>query len=447
MKNQEEYKLLDELFDELFPIMRSITGPGIEKSMEIFQRYIPLKIIKVPTGTIVFDWIIPQEWHFERAYILDPDGKIICDTNNSTLHVVNYSEPVDIELSLEELQKHLHSIPDLPDAIPYVTSYYSRKWGFCISHNERKKLKPGKYRAVIKSEFKDGGVPYAQYKLQGESNKEILLTSYLCHPSLANNELSGPLVLLGLYNRIKKWKRRRFSYRFLLNPETIGSLCFLHNHYQEMKENLVAGMILTTVGGPDKSLHYKSSRNENSLLNKFMNYPHKKLPMPIEVLPFSPINGSDERQYCAPGFNLPVGQISRTTYGKYPGYHNSLDTKEFMTIDSLIETIDTIEEVLKYLEVVGKPINTSPFGEPQLGRRNLYPNMNSPTTRKHSSDSIIDGRTKLNRILWILNLADGNNDLMDIADKTNLTIDDLIPIILELEEKGLIKYNIKPPRL
>lgn len=443
----DEKKLLNDLFDELFPIMRSITGPGIEKSIQIFERYMPLKVTKIPTGTKVFDWIVPQEWHFKKAKLISPHGEIICDADINNLHVVNYSEKINRELSLEELNPHLHSIPELPTAIPYVTSYYKRSWGFCLSHNERMRLKPGKYKAIIETKFIDGGVPFAQCKLEGESKKEILITSYLCHPSLANNELSGPLALLGLYNRIRKWEKRRYTYRFLLNPETIGALCFLHAHAKELKDNLVSGFTLTCVGGPAKELKYKSSRLEGSLINNVLKYSKKNTTLPIEVFPFTPLGGSDERQYCSPGFNFPMGQISRTTYGKYDGYHNSLDTKDFMKIDNVIESIETIEQTLKYIEICGNPVNLQPFGEPQLGKRNLYPNMNSHETRKNSEDEYVDGRTQLNRILLMLNMADGETSLIDIANKAGCSVDDLIPTLLKLEEKELIKYNVKMPKL
>jgi aminopeptidase-like protein len=442
-----EKELLNQLFDELFPLMRSITGPGIEKSMDIFGRYMPLNKTKIRTGTKVFDWTVPSEWHFKRAKLLDPDGNVVCDAEINNLHVVNYSESVDMEITLEELETHLHSIPELPTAIPYVTSYYKKTWGFCLAHNDRMKLKPGYYRAIIDTEFVEGGVPFAQCLLEGDSPKEILITSYLCHPSLANNELSGPLALLGVYNRIKKWNKRRYSYRFLLNPETIGALCFLHDHAKELKENLVSGFTLTCVGGPAKQLKYKSSRLKDSLVNNVFKYDKKVTKLPIEVVPFTPLGGSDERQYCSPGFNLPMGQISRTTYGKYDGYHNSLDTKDFMKIESVIESIETVEQMLKYIEVCGNPINIQPFGEPQLGKRNLYPNMNSNKTRKKSEDKLIDGRTQLNRILLVLNMADGENSLIDIANEAGCSVDDLIPILLKLEEKELIKYNVKEPKL
>jgi len=436
----EEKRILNSLFDELFPIMRSITGPGLEQSMNIFCRHMPLEISKVKSGTKVFDWVVPLEWHFKRAKLTGPTGKVICDSNDLNLHVVNYSEAIDKKINLDDLDAHLHSIPELPQAVPYVTSYYKRDWGFCLSHEQRKKLQPGFYHVSIDSKFVNGGVPFAQCKIVGESKKEILLSSYLCHPSLANNELSGPLVLLLLYHRIKKWPKKRYTYRFLINPETIGALCFLSMHKNELVENLISGLILTCLGGPSNHLLYKSSRKKNTLINRVIDYKEKKTLLPIVKTPFTPVNGSDERQYCSPGFNFPVGQLSRSTYGSYKGYHNSLDTKAFMGIGHLIESADTLEQLLKYAEICGKPVNLSPFGEPQLGKRNLYPNMNSNQTRFHSADTFVDGRTQLTRMLTLLNMADGETDLIEISKEAKCSVDELLPTLLQLEEHNLIEF-------
>ncbi|MEH6733285.1 MAG: DUF4910 domain-containing protein [Shewanella sp.] len=439
-----EYTFLSQCFDDLFPLPRSITGPGIEASMHYLQQFMPLSIEKVPSGNQVFDWTVPPEWHLKRATLTGPSGQIICDTNINNLHIVNYSIPTQGEYDLSVLQTHLYSIPHLPTAIPYVTSYYHPTWGFCIADEVKKNLKPGIYKVNIDTEFKtDGGVPFAHCILPGESNKEILLSSYLCHPSMANNELSGPLVLLLLYKRIKMWPKRRFSYRFLLNPETIGSLCFLSRYHHHLKQNLAAGLILTCVGGSSNTLRYKSSRVNNSIFD--------------EVIPtlsqtesnwtfqaFSPLNGSDERQYCSPGFNLPMGQIARTVYGQYSGYHNSLDDKESMDINQLIKSVDQIESMLKIADVCGKPVNQSPFGEPQLGKRSLYPTINKPGNWQLSNDKTIDNRKFLNIVLTTLSMADGLNTSIEIAKKCNCSIHELADVIVILEDKGLIKFNQEP---
>nr|MBI1232832.1 DUF4910 domain-containing protein [Cytophagales bacterium] len=429
---------LDKLFDRLFPITRSITGKGIEESLAIISEYMPLSIEKIDTGTQVFDWVVPPEWHFKRAILKNSEGEVVVDSDVNNLHVVNYSEPVDKMLDLEDLQSHLHSIASLPDAIPYVTSYYQRNWGFCISQKVRDTLKPGKYHAWVDSAFVDGGVPIAQCVLEGESTKEILLTSYLCHPSLANNELSGPLVLLGLYHAIKSWPRRRYTYRFLINPETIGSLCFLHRYHKHLEEKLACGFVLTCLGGPEKKLSYQQTRNNNSLGDALLNNLTISSPKQWDIREFDPTDGSDERQYNAPGFQLPIGQIARTIYSKYDAYHNSLDTKEFMGIESLVESIDQIETMLKDIEISGKFINLCPYGEPQLGKRGLYPNINAPEKWKFSSDQAFDQRTTLNRLLYILNYSDGQINMLDIAKKCNCTIQEMRPIIALLEEHRIL---------
>ncbi len=428
---------LDAIFDELFPIMRSITGPGILQSMEIFGRYMPLAVETVPSYTQVFDWQVPPEWHFRKAKLVGPDGSVIADTAVSNLHVVNYSEPIDRQVSLEELDRHLHSLPGHPDAIPYATSYYKRDWGFCIPHRVRQGLKPGNYHALIDSSFVEGGVPFAHCTLAGESKAEIMLSSYLCHPSLANNELSGPLVLLGLYQRIASWPRRRYSYRFLLNPETIGSLCYLYKYGAHLKQNLVAGLVLTCLGGPSETLSYKMSRGGRSLIDQLM----QRLSARGELVlrKFVPTGGSDERQYCSPGFNLPVGQISRTVYGGYAAYHTSMDDKAFMTIAAVERSIDEIERILRTVEISGAFQNLAPYGEPQLGPRGLYPNLNAASTRKNSDDGLLDGRTFLNRTLIVLNYSDGEHTMLEIADLAECSVEECRPVVERLEEVGLLK--------
>lgn len=440
MDHGEELKLLNKVFDDLFPICRSITGPGIEQSIDYLQRHMPLKLEKVASGVKVFDWNVPKEWHFKRARLWGPSGELICDSEVNNLHVVNYSEGVDKILPLEDLEPHLHSIEKLPEAIPYVTSYYNRTWGFCLSHKQRKTLKEGDYRVLIESSFKDGGVPFAHCTLPGESEKEVLLTSYLCHPSMANNELSGPLTLLGLYQRIKSWPKRRFTYRFLLNPETIGSLCFLHNYSSHLKDKLTYGLILTCTGGPNNTMRYKESRTRDNVLNKLVQRLVDKDGSELELIKFTPVSGSDERQYCSPGFNFPIGQLSRTPYGQYAGYHNSLDDKEFMDVRQVQRSIDQVERLLKSAEISGKALNLAPYGEPQLGKRGLYPNMNSPENRAKSSDSKLDGRKQLEAILSVLSDADGRTDLIDVYDRISVSPDEITEVIERLEEQNLLSF-------
>lgn len=448
MNNKDEYRWLDTLFDELWPLPRSLTGPGVEQTLELISQVMPLEIERFTSGSQVFDWVVPPEWHLRRGRLIDPDGKTICDTNDSNLHIVIYSEPVDTELGLDELQERLHSLPHLPDAIPYVTSYYKRTWGFCMSHDQRSHLREGTYRAIIETEFVDGSLALGHATLPGESEQEVLLTSYICHPSLANNELSGPLVLAALYTRIAAWRRRRFTYRFLLNPETIGALCYLSRHHERLRRNLEYGLILTCLGGPVEALRYKASRQGGSTIDRVFNAAETgviDVGERVRCIPYSPLSGSDERQYGAPGFKLPMGQVARTVYGEYPGYHNSLDNKDFMRIDQLQRSADSIEEALSYAEVCGRPVNLSPFGEPQLGRRGLYPTLNSESTRSSSDDGTIDGRQQLNAILQLLSMADGNSDIFEIAAFTNVDIRQILQIVGRLEDSGLISFGAEVP--
>lgn len=431
-------KLLDTVFDELFPILRSITGSGYEKSLDILGRHMPITRLNIPSGTKVFDWVVPKVWECSQATLCAPNGAVVADVGNSSLHVVNYSTPVDIEIDLDELQPHLHSIPHLREAIPYVISYYKRNWGFCISHDTRCALAPGKYRAKIDSSFHDGNMVLAEAVLPGESREEILLSSYLCHPSLANNELSGPLVLLGLYKKVAQWKKRRYTYRFVINPETIGALCYLHLRGEDLRQRLVCGLVLTCLGGPVEKLRYQLSRRGDAPADKLARMWAQRGDLTLRA--FDPAEGSDERQYCSPGFNLPVGQFAKTVYLEYDAYHNSLDTKEFMGIDSLLSSLEEIERFLRELDACGRYENLSPYGEPQLGRRGLYPNINSENTRNASSDTVNDGKILLNCILYLLNYSDKKHDVLDIAGLSGYSVAQLDAAARKLEAAGLLRF-------
>jgi aminopeptidase-like protein len=429
---------LSALFDELFPIFRSLTGAGFERSLAIFARYLPLSIERVASGSQVFDWIVPPEWRIHAARLTGPDGAVIADIARSNLAVVNYSEPVDRRLSLDELRPHLHSVPTLAEAIPYVTSYYTRQWGFCLPHRDLERLPEGEYHARIESEFVPGAVTLGHCTLPGETDAEILLTSYLCHPSLANNELSGPLALLLLYDHIARWPRRRFTYRFQLNPETIGSLCFLHLHGEHLRQHLAGGLVLTCLGGPCERLTYQVSRRGGTLLDCTVADIRSHNPRALDERPFDPTDGSDERQYCSPGFNLPMGQMARTVYGRYPEYHTSLDDKAFMDLPKVIESARQIEALLARAEISGTFRNLQPYGEPQLGRRGLFPSLNSPTARGQGREGQPDPRLFVKRMMAILNFSGGDHTMIDIAHRLGTTVLDLAPAIETLERAGLL---------
>lgn len=435
--NHNQTLEFENLFDLLFPILSSITGPGLRSKLNILQQYVPLKIEKVKTGEQVFDWEIPPEWHIKEAWLKDPKGNIIVNLKDNNLGVINYSMPVNKKVTLQQLQKHLYTIPNLKQAIPYVTSYYKRRWGFCLPHETYVRLEEGDYHAFIDSEYVDGELNYGYAKLPGKTRKEVLISAYLCHPSMANNELSGPVVATFLYKRLKKWPQRRFAYRFVYNPETIGSIAFLHKHGTELKKNLYSGLVLTCIGGQD-ILTYKKSRQDNTPIDRVILHLFEQKAIEGKIRPFIPTGGSDERQYCSPGFNLPVGQMARTKYGSYEGYHNSLDTKESMTIESLERSVDELELILRALELDGYYINLSPLGEVKLDKHGLYPDLNSRTNRKNSSNSLVDQRTQLNRILTVLNYCDGTYSLLDIAEKCNCSILDLEPTVNLLKNKKLL---------
>lgn len=434
-----ELSEMDELFDRLFPICRSITGTGVRETIEILGKYIPLTMHGVKTGTEVFDWEIPKEWVIREAWIKDEHGNEIINMKNSNLHIVNYSEPVNTVLSLDEMKTNIHTIPNLPEAIPYVISYYKERWGFCMSQNQLDSLVEGNYHVFIDSEKIDGELNYAHAILPGKSEKEILISTYICHPSMANNELSGPIVATFLYNRIKKWKNREFTYRFVFIPETIGAVTYLHQHGEELKEKLYSGAVLTCLGGKDKPISFKKSRNQNAPLNELMDHLVNNDKKEFQIRPFTPLYGSDERQYCSPGFNLPVGQFSKMIYGAYAGYHNSLDTKEMMTIEALLDSLNEIEYILKLQELNGYYINKKPFGEPKLGKYDLYPDINAPALRGRSSNKVLDNRQQLNQILTLLNYSDGEHRLTDLAKTLGYSLEDYAISIDVLEKHSLLE--------
>lgn len=423
---------LETVFDDLFPLTRSIAGPGLRESLRYLQDHIDLDIEAVPSGTDVFDWTIPPEWRVREAYLETPDGTTVADLEETNLSVVNYSAPVDRELPLADLSPHLYSAPDLPEATPYVTSYYERNWGFCLPHDRRADLPEGEYHAYIDSEFVDGELNYGHVTLAGESDQEVLLSSYLCHPSMANNELSGPLVLLSLYHRLRSWDRRYYTYRFVLAPETIGSLAYLSRHGDELDRRLVGGLVLTCLGGPREWLRYKTTRRETAFIDNVVRHLGDQGSLDVDVRPFTPISGSDERQYCSPGFDLPVGQIARTPYGEYPEYHTSADDKSFMRIEQLVRSADAIERLLEAFELGGRYRNTQPYGEPMLSERDLYPKVNSEQTRGERSTFVDD-------VMWVLNYSDGDHTLVDIAERIGKPVTALEPVVSRLREEGLLQ--------
>lgn len=413
-----------KLFDVLYPINRSILGEGYKKSLKILSDYIDFKIYKFPSGKKVFDWVVPKDWVIKDGYVLTPTNKKICEFKKNNLHIMGYSQKINKILKLKDLNKILNSSKKLPTAIPYTTSYYKKNFGFNISYNQKKKLKPGFYKAFIDSYFKNGNLLIGEKILKGDTNKEFLISSYLCHPSMANNELSGPLVLLGLYEKIKSWKKRRLNYKFVLNPETIGSICYLHKYKKKIKRKLIGGIVLTCLGGPKKKLSFKKTRDDNSEINKFFEYfEEKKL---CEVREYTPLTGSDERQFCSPGFNLPVGQISRTVYLNYKQYHSSLDNKKFMNINNIKKSVEKIDILLKkFDDLSGEISRRKKYSEVFLQKYNLYKDKRNNSVTK--------------AIIYLLGHSDEGTRVIDIIKKYKLDFKITLKAIEILKKHNLIK--------
>jgi len=416
-----------EMYDwavDLFPINRSLSGDGVRQTLQYIKNIIPeLEVNEVPSGTKCFDWTIPKEWNCNDGYIIDPDGNKICDFKNNNLHVVGYSTPIDKEIEYEELIEHLYHIEDQPTAIPYITSYYSERWGFCLSFNKFKKLKKGTYKVKINSELKDGNLTYGEIKIKGESEKEIFLSTNVCHPSMANNELSGPVVTTALVNFIKSLEGRKYSYRIVFIPETIGSITYISRNIDEMKKNIIAGFNIVCIGD-DRCYSYISSRYGNTLSDKVSKHILKN----IDYVEYSFLDrGSDERQYCSPGVDLPITTICRSKYGAYPEYHTSLDDLTIISPSGLYGGYEKIKKAIELLEK-NNYYKVNVLCEPQLGKRGLYPTIST----KNSGANI---KTMMNFIAY----ADGNNDLIDIANIIGVQADELFDIVDKMKTAKLVE--------
>jgi aminopeptidase-like protein len=418
---------MERYFDRLWPICRSLTGNGVRESLNILSELVPMQVHEIPSGTKVLDWTIPKEWNITDAYIITPQGEKIADLNVNNLHVVSYSIPTEGEFTWEQLAPHLHTLPSMPEAIPYITSYYKETWGFCISHEEWEKLpREGLYKVVIKSTLDAGYLTYGEAIIPGETDEEVLFSTYICHPSMANNELSGPLAQAFLYRQLSLIQHKKYTYRFLFIPETIGAIACLAKNGINWKTNLKAGFVLTCVGNESK-FHYKRSRRVDSIVNQITEHILHHFAPNAVIQNFAP-DGSDERQYCSPGFNLPVGSLMRTPYYQYPFYHTSLDNKSFISFSALEETVWMYKKIIEALELDGYYINTEPFGEPQLGKRNLYPEKISPEFNRNYLDTL----------LYLINYSDGEHSLLSIAEKRGKHIFDFAEPLRKCLECGLI---------
>jgi aminopeptidase-like protein len=413
------------LMEKLFPICRSITGNGVRETLDIIREYIPIKNTEIPTGTQVFDWVIPDEWNISDAYVKSSDGKKVIDFKENNLHIVGYSEPFEGKIKLEELEDHLYSLQDQPDLIPYVTSYYQRRWGFCLSEDQFKTLKNGMYEIKIDSTLEPGNLTYADLIIKGKSKKEILISTYICHPSLANNELSGPVISTFLAKYLLENNDNYYSYRFVFAPETIGTITYLSKHLEDLKRNVIAGYVLTCIGdsGP---FSYLQSRTGNTLTDRVTMHVLKHTEKEYKLYDYL-ARGSDERQYCAPGIDLPVGSLMRTKYGEYPEYHTSGDNMDIINLVELEKALDKLKLCIDVIEN-NRIYKTTVLGEPQLGKRGLYPNISTKI-------SSINVKTMMN----ILAYCDGQNDLLWIAEKIDKPIMELFPIVTKLLENSILE--------
>ena len=397
---QEIYQLIEELY----PICRSITGDGFRQSLGIMGKHIPLDVHEVPSGTAVLDWTVPREWNIRDAYIKNSAGEKIVDFKNSNLHVLNYSVPVNRKLRLDELKEHLFSLPDYKDWIPYRTSYYKENWGFCVTHNLLESLADDEYEVVINSSLENGHLTYAEYLVPGEADDEFLISCHCCHPSLCNDNLSGMGLAIQLAKTLGQ-RKPRYTYRFLFIPGTIGSITWLA-HNRETVSKIKHGLVVACVGDRGK-LHYKKSRHGDREIDRAALHVLSQAGQEYGIIDFFPY-GYDERQYSSPGFDLPVGCLSRTPHGKFPQYHTSADNLDFISAECLGDSYEKYLQIIDVIESNKVYKNTHPYGEPQLGRRGLY--------------AAFGGRKDSNAwemaMLWILNFSDGQHSLLDIAEQS-----------------------------
>jgi aminopeptidase-like protein len=427
-EHDNQQALGQQMFDlagELFPICRSITGDGVRQTLAILNRRIPLSIHEVPSGTNVFDWTIPPEWNIADAYIKDEKGERVVDFQKSNLHVLNYSAPIQAILPLGELKKHIFTLPDQPDLIPYRTSYYAERWGFCMSQNQLDALKPGNYEAFIDANLREGSLTYAEHIVRGESDDEVLLSAHICHPSLANDNCSG-LALLTTLAQLLSRRTTRLTYRFVFAPGTIGAITWLARNEANV-ERIKHGLIVSCVGDSGGPTYKKSRRGDAMVDRALVHVLRHNFPSAI-IQDFTPY-GYDERQYCSPAFNLPVGLFQRSQYGTFPEYHTSGDNLNLIKPCHLAESLRVIMDAIDIIERNRIMLNTNPKCEPALGRRGLYATVGGDK----------DSSSRIMAMLWVLNLSDGAHSLLDIAERANLPFAAIDSAAAQLERAKLLE--------
>jgi aminopeptidase-like protein len=421
---REEGRESYSIIEALYPICRSITGEGVRQSLRLLQRTVPLELHEVPSGAQVFDWTVPKEWNIRDAYIKNNAGERVIDFRRSNLHVLNYSIPMRQTMSLAELRPHLFTLPETPEWIPYRTSYYRETWGFCLSQRQLERMKDGEYEVCIDSTLEPGHLTYGEYWVQGATNDEVLISCHVCHPSLCNDNLSGVAITARLA-RLLESAALRYSYRFLWIPGTIGSITWLARN-ESMLRRIKHGFVVSCVGdsGP---FTYKRSRRGDAEVDRAMEHVLRYSGRDFQTLDFTPY-GYDERQYCSPGINLPVGCFMRTPNGRYPQYHTSADDLTLVTPSSLGESLVQLLRVVQVFEENGRYLNLNPKCEPQLGRRGLYRQMGG----------IKDAAAREMAMLWLLNLSDGRHDLLDVAVRSGMPFDQISQAASLLRDAGLL---------
>jgi len=411
---------------DLFPITRSITGPGVRETLAYLQKLVPaIEVKSIPSGTQVFDWTVPNEWHIEEAYIEDSSGNKVVDFKDNNLHVMGYSQAVNVFMDLRELDGYLYSLPDQPTAIPYITSYYEDRWGFCLSHKQRESLKSGIYHVVINSEKRPGVLNYAELILPGKSNKEVFLSTYICHPSMANNELSGPVVTTALAKWLSSLTNREYTYRIIFIPETIGSIAYLSQNHKHLKEHVIAGFNVTCIGD-DRCYSFLPSREGGTLSDQVATHVLNEIDPNFKRYTWLD-RGSDERQYCSPGIDLPIATIMRSKYAEYPEYHTSLDDLSLVTESGLGGGFLAIQRAIKVIEN-NFYYNCEVLCEPQLGRRGLY-----PTLSTKNSTNIVAMLTN------VLSYCDGKKTILEIAEILGTSFFEVNEVVQTLVQNKLIK--------
>lgn len=413
-----------QLIERLYPICRSITGDGLRRTLRMITEIIPVRIHEVPTGTEVFDWVIPNEWNIRDAFVKNSAGHRVIDFKKSNLHVVNYSVPVSAKMSLDELRPHLHTLPEHPEWIPYRTTYYDEAWGFCLAHKELESLPDDEYEVLIDATLEAGSLTYGDLLIRGETEERILLFAHVCHPSLCNDNLSG-VALLAELAKILSAVPLRYTYQIVFALATIGSIAWLSRNEADISK-IRHGLVVSVVGDAGK-MHYKRSRAHTAVIDRAVLHVLEHFGKSFEVLDFSPL-GYDERQFSSPGINLPVGRLTRSPNGAFPEYHTSADDLSLVKEAWLTDSLKTYLNVLCCLESNFTYRNQYPKGEPQLGRRGLYRKMGG----------FQDISTTQLAMLWLLNLSDGSNDLLDIAEQSGISYLQLDATARLLTEHGLL---------